>query len=931
MLVHVVTKKGKGYPPAERDPARYHGVGPFDPATGALLARAGAAELHRRLRPSAAARGRPRAAPRRDHRRDGRRDRPGAVRRRAPGALLRRRHRRAARGDLRRRPRLRGDAPGGRDLLDLPPARLRPGAPRRLPPGPAGGLRARPRRPRRRRRRDAPRPLRPRLPAADPGHRRSRRRRTRPSWRGCCAPRWRTRGRSRCATRAAPGRACRWTRTRSRCRSAPGRCCGPGATWRSSRSAPASRPRSRRPRRSRPRGCASGWSTRASSSRWTPRVLAATAAANPLLLTAEEGVARGRLRRRGARAPRGARPRGRAGRARGHPGRVRRARRRRRPCARATASTPRDSPRGRARLLGAATARPRRRQGRGAGARAAGHGLPHRGGRGWTWCSSSAGSPRAASRRGRWSSAGACWSPGARVDKAGAAVDPDGADRGRGRAALRRPRRAQARGRARALRRRPARAGRGRRRRLDRRLHRLPAAARRRAGLRDRRRLRAAGLEAPERPARGAARPRERPRPPAPGLLPEPCDLAVIDVSFISLRLVLGPALSLAARRRRRRWRWSSRSSRSGAAASARAGIVRDPALQREALAGLVDFAAAAGHAVRGWCESPITGADGNREFFLHIGKGGAGDRSAAIRSAVARLAARRRLSRRGASASSARRTTRRSGRSSSTSSRRFAALGVALRDRGAHRGLGGPGDPAGREPARRGAGPDRRARRRRHAALGGPHRAGRGDPAARREPRLARLPHRDRARPARPGDRRGARRRAARSRSASCSRSRCATARRTHGPFVVLNDAVINKAALARMIEMEASVDGAYLTTYRADGLIVATPTGSTAYSLAAGGPIVYPDMEAIVDHADLPAHAHEPLAGRPRPGDGRGHDPLGRPGHPPDARRPARHRAGPGRPRRDPQGAARTRLVHCPDREWFGVLRQKLKWGER
>ena len=173
VLVHVITKKGKGYPPAERDPARYHGVGPFDPATGALITRAGAALVHRGLRPGAGARGRPRAAPGRDHRRDDRRDRPGALRRRAPGPLLRRRHRRAARGDVRRRPRLRGDAARGRRLLDLPAARLRPGAARRLPPGAAGGLRARSRRPGRRRRGDAPRGLRPLLPAADaePRHR----------------------------------------------------------------------------------------------------------------------------------------------------------------------------------------------------------------------------------------------------------------------------------------------------------------------------------------------------------------------------------------------------------------------------------------------------------------------------------------------------------------------------------------------------------------------------------------------------------------------------------------------------------------------------------------------------------------------------------------------------------------------------------------
>jgi NAD+ kinase len=144
-----------------------------------------------------------------------------------------------------------------------------------------------------------------------------------------------------------------------------------------------------------------------------------------------------------------------------------------------------------------------------------------------------------------------------------------------------------------------------------------------------------------------------------------------------------------------------------------------------------------------------------------------------------------------------------------------------------------------------------------------------------------------------------------------------------------VLNDVVINKAALARIIESEVRLNGLYVNSFRSDGLVVATPTGSTAYNLSAGGPIIFPSMNAIVltpicpftltnrpivipDNAEIEIELKHENEGVVISLDGQtGYSMIA------------------GDIVRIRKSAAAFNLVQPTNRNYFDVLRDKLKWG--
>lgn len=146
---------------------------------------------------------------------------------------------------------------------------------------------------------------------------------------------------------------------------------------------------------------------------------------------------------------------------------------------------------------------------------------------------------------------------------------------------------------------------------------------------------------------------------------------------------------------------------------------------------------------------------------------------------------------------------------------------------------------------------------------------------------------------------------------------------------YTAFNDVVINKAALARIVELAVAVDGRALTTFRADGLIFSTPTGSTAYNLSSGGPICHPALDCII----ITPIASFALSNRPLLVQASSKLELTL-----DRRAPEVCLTCDGQVGMDLQPFDRVtisrsestvRLIHSPFKDYFEILRTKLRWG--
>lgn len=150
-------------------------------------------------------------------------------------------------------------------------------------------------------------------------------------------------------------------------------------------------------------------------------------------------------------------------------------------------------------------------------------------------------------------------------------------------------------------------------------------------------------------------------------------------------------------------------------------------------------------------------------------------------------------------------------------------------------------------------------------------------------------------------------------------------------GEFTALNDVIVHKKDIARLIELDTYIDGSFLSSNRSDGLIVATPTGSTAYALSGGGPIVHPGLAAVTlvpicphtlshrpivvpDDSTIEIRVHEGGLEAQLSCDGQVGQSL-QPGDRVTVRK----------------NDHSLRLLHPPGHDYFAVLRKKLRWSEQ